>query len=632
MRTDGLYYERQRRNDESDDTDQAKESKASWIRLCGPFEVRARTLDTKFGEWGKLIYLRDYDGELRRVLISDATLDSERGDWCAQLRKNGLWVSVSREHKQLLRKYLNSISPHNRAKLVHRIGWHEGRYLTPAWCVPESDSELIVFQDSGALEHHFGEAGSLESWRREVSLMAVGNPLQAFALSCAFAAPLLPLKPGMGGGFHFASMSSSGKSTTLVVAGSVWGGGGKDGFVQGWDATPNGLEALAASRNHCLLLLDELKQLPSDQAGAIVYKLANGQARARMNKDIQGRAREQWELIYLSTGEFGFLEYIKAREKRAYAGQEVRLCEIPADSGKYKSFENLHGRVKPEDFADEINHSARNNYGTAGRAFVEKVAAVGFRAVGPRLASLIQDFSARCREAGTDPAVDRILKRFAFVAAAGELATEWGITGWQNRESTLAAEHCFRLFLGRRGGLGSLDKRQAMEHVRQYLLANINRFVDHSEGRTNRNGPPHLDIAGYREQRAGKTELQFPRGALPKEMVEPFGRDLVMQVLKDEGALLKEPEAGKEKNPKRTLPIGSGSRPRCTVVLLEKLLEDEDSASEEANFGGHEGQTVATVDSQLAEETGWGASGGGHEGHQVDFDAAKEGQRGQTTK
>jgi uncharacterized protein (DUF927 family) len=49
------------------------------------------------------------------------------------------------------------------------------------------------------------------------------------AISAAFAGPLLNLIDAESGGFHLRGASSIGKTTALVLAGSVWGGGGVKG-------------------------------------------------------------------------------------------------------------------------------------------------------------------------------------------------------------------------------------------------------------------------------------------------------------------------------------------------------------------------------------------------------------------
>ena len=58
---------------------------------------------------------------------------------------------------------------------------------------------------------------------------------------------------------------------------------------------------------------------------------------------------------------------------------------------------------------------------------------------------------------GATGEVKRAADRFAVIAAAGELASEWGITGWGAGEATVAAKRCFLDWLNRRGTTGASD-------------------------------------------------------------------------------------------------------------------------------------------------------------------------------
>jgi putative DNA primase/helicase len=73
--------------------------------------------------------------------------------------------------------------------------------------------------------------------------LCVGNSRLAFAVACAFAGPLLRPAGMESGGFHYRGDSSSGKTTALKVAASVYGGAG---YLQRWRTTDNALEAIAA--------------------------------------------------------------------------------------------------------------------------------------------------------------------------------------------------------------------------------------------------------------------------------------------------------------------------------------------------------------------------------------------------
>ena len=83
----------------------------------------------------------------------------------------------------------------------------------------------------------------------------MGNSRLVLAVSCAFAALLLHPAGAESGGLHFVGESSTGKTTALKVAASVFGA---PDYLQRWRATTNGLESLARLRSDTLLVLDEL--------------------------------------------------------------------------------------------------------------------------------------------------------------------------------------------------------------------------------------------------------------------------------------------------------------------------------------------------------------------------------------
>jgi putative DNA primase/helicase len=103
----------------------------------------------------------------------------------------------------------------------------------------------------------FRRSGQLSDWRRKVAEPVCGNPLAMFALAVAFAGPLQKLMGVESGGFHLVGPSSIGKSTILIAAGSVWGGGGSSGFCNTWLSTSNALDDIANVHSDCFLALDE---------------------------------------------------------------------------------------------------------------------------------------------------------------------------------------------------------------------------------------------------------------------------------------------------------------------------------------------------------------------------------------
>jgi len=105
--------------------------------------------------------------------------------------------------------------------------------------------------------------------------------------------------------------------------------------------------------------------------------------------------------------------------------------------------------------------------------------------------------------------VYRAATRFALIAAAGELATSFGITGWPTGEATKAAKSCFQAWISARGGYGS--------HEEQAIISQVKRFFElHGAVRfANWGGDSETDKTvnrcGYRKLELGETEfLVFP--------------------------------------------------------------------------------------------------------------------------
>ncbi|ECI4618952.1 alkaline-shock protein, partial [Salmonella enterica subsp. enterica] len=166
----------------------------------------------------------------------------------------------------------------------------------------------------------FRVSGTSEDWRENIGRYCINNARLAFAVSLAFAAPLLKLVGIGGGGYHLKGESTDGKTTTMKVAASVCGG---TDFWHTWRATGNALEGTASRRNDATLMLDEIREVDGREAGNIAYMLANGQGKARARTDGSVRETNRWNLLFLSTGELSLVEHAASAGERTYAGVEV---------------------------------------------------------------------------------------------------------------------------------------------------------------------------------------------------------------------------------------------------------------------------------------------------------------------
>ncbi|MEG9526001.1 MAG: DUF927 domain-containing protein, partial [Hyphomicrobiales bacterium] len=302
-------------------------------------------------------------------------------------------------------------------------------------------------------------------------------------------------------GVNLRGGSSTGKSTGLIVAGSVWGGGGRAGFTQTWRATGNGLESVARAHSGTVLVLDELGELDAREAGATAYLLVNGQGKARATKEAELRARHEWRVMLLSAGEIGLADKIAETGKRARAGQLIRVVDVPADAGAGSGlFEDTKGE-EPATFAKRIKGAALRCYGVAGPQFVSVLAedpdgtAEAARAM---IADTVRTLLADVPE--PDGQSHRAAERFALIATAGEMARVALALPWDEGEVVRAAKVCFAAWRGTRGGDGPGEFLAAREAIRSAVER-------HGEARFRNldlpepSATPIRDLLGYRLRR-----------------------------------------------------------------------------------------------------------------------------------
>ena len=243
-----------------------------------------------------------------------------------------------------------------------------GFFVLPDTVIGPKASKVIFQSGEGGHDEHT-RAGTLEGWQHEISSRAVGNPLLLLALSASFAGPMLALCNAEGGGLHFVGDSSTGKTTLLEAACSVWGGAN---YRRSWRATANGMEGAAALFNDGLLALDEISECNPHDVGAIIYALGNGRGKQRAGRLGSARALTRWRCFVLSSGERSIGTTMYEVGRHAKAGQGVRLLDLSA-TRKYGAWDNLHGLASGSAFSDAIKRAVVIHHGRAGRAFLEKL-------------------------------------------------------------------------------------------------------------------------------------------------------------------------------------------------------------------------------------------------------------------
>lgn len=438
----------------------------TWV--CSPLKIVAITRDHNNENHGRLLEFSDVDGIQHIWSMPMELLAADGAEYRRTLLSMGLQINGSREAKTLLSLYIQQNVPKQRVRCVTKLGWHGPTFVFPDETISiQPQSEPIIFQASSPQMTHYKSSGTLQEWQANVAYYCMGNTRLIFVVSSAFAAPLLELLEEEGGGIHIYGNSSGGKTTATKVAASVHG----NPKIHSWRATNNALESIATLHNDSLLCLDELGQLDPREAGETAYLLPNGMGKGRSNRKGDARNRYTWRLIFLSNGELSFPDIIKQGGKKVKAGQEVRIIDIPSDTGVYGVFEELHQFRDAKDasaFARFLTDQVERYYGTAGREFIKTIAKEPVAAK-KRLQMLIDKFIEEHRPACADGQVIRVLYRFAVIAAAGTLASEYGITKWPPDDVFWGVSNCFYSWLKNRGGTSALEEKAALRQARYFF-------------------------------------------------------------------------------------------------------------------------------------------------------------------
>lgn len=534
-----------------------------WVPISSPIWVLAETSDEQGRGYGRLLEWLDSAGRSRQWAMPVRSLVPRNGDEVfAALLDAGL-PFIELGHKRKLNAYLMSCQPERRITCVERTGWHGRAYVLPQGSIgPDADG--VILQTTGYAASDFTERGTLAEWQQGVAALAVGNSRLCFALSLAFAAPLLTLVGMEGGGFHLKGESTDGKTTIMKAAASVYGN--PDRYSQTWRATGNAIEGIASRRNDALLCLDELGELDGKEAGQVAYMLANGQGKGRSKQDGELRERKAWRLLFLSTGELSLEDHAASAGQRTQAGMEVRTIQIPSDTGHHGAFEWLHGMESGRTFADTLKANSDSQHGSAFRTYAEALAG-DLDAHSERLRGEIKRLAAELTPKGAGNQVGRAINRFALVAAAGELATRLGVTGWPEGEALRAVRVCLKAWLAERGHLGNKEDAATLEQVRGFVTAHqYTRFADWFD-----TSHRPANMVGYRKAESdGVSFFVLPPGWA--EITK--GRDPKRAALLclEAGYLL----TGKDKRRlqrKARLPGMSGSV--WAYLLTERVLADE---------------------------------------------------------
>ena len=456
--------------------------------LCSRLEVVSEGCDKHGRGRCRLVRFTDSFGNSRERVIMLSDLVTNQGKVMASLVDEGL--SLYRRNFQggnnQVAEFINTYPVKKFFTTVDAYGWVElGKsFIVPSATVGDTNGSDIVFNGEEEGAPKYGQGGTLEQWQNTIGLNARHSSRVAFAVCMAFASPLLKFTSEPSGGFHLVGKSSSGKTTAIRAGVSVWAQVLEDSgeLKNSWNATGNGLEGVAKNHSDLPLFLDELGQGDNGRLNVeqVLYMLGNGSGKRRMTREAKARASNEWRLLFMSAGELSASEMMDRQKKDIQTGANVRMATIEAcPEGGYGVFETLPKEVEARALAESFSENGAKYYGTAGvdfmRAFIDDIhQRGGVEAMKAHIAEKMKEWI-EAHAKNCNPQIQRVAKRFALVAVAGELATEYDVLPWAVGEASQFASLCFKSFVD---GFETSEDRQLRlcNEVIDFVVSHPNYF------------------------------------------------------------------------------------------------------------------------------------------------------------
>lgn len=247
--------------------------------------------------------------------------------------------------------------------------------------------------------------------------------------------------------------SGTGKTVALMLAASVWGNPSIGQYVQTFNATQVGHEKTAAFLNNIPMCIDEL-QLSKDSHGRSkfdVYQLSQGVGRTRGNKGGGIDKTPTWALCVLTTGE----SPITSDSSGAGAVNRVIDIECKAADSVIKDGYSVSAALK-------------QNYGFAGRKFVEAMTDEEFDKAKQRYADLFKELS-------SGATTEKQASSAALIILADELADKFIFKTGKYLDTSQITE-----FLKSKASVSAGERGYAF--MCDWVGVNSNKFLSRDDG------------------------------------------------------------------------------------------------------------------------------------------------------
>ena len=357
----------------------------SMITVCRtPVIIKAKTFSVDEKIFKLTLAYMNQSGKLKALPPTEAAIIFNRNK-LVDLANNGLPVTSS--NANLLVDYLDAFNALNENNFpltytVPRCGWYHFNgtdfFIDPRkrCSIIDDDKNIKVVVDSLSLfANSLRQKGNLDAWKK-VYQLAKKSPVARIMVAAAVAPILLKILGERNFLLYICAPTRAGKTTALYLAASAVG---DEKMIRSFDATKNGLAGAAADVNDFAFLVKQVADSKlKEQFDTLVYALANGLGRTKLNKDSTLRKLQDWRTIAIMTGETQLLA------DNVTGGANTRLLSI-----------NVTREILLADVCRLIHDIIKENHGLAFPLVIDKISEVGFETLRQAYQDLVNLFTAK---------------------------------------------------------------------------------------------------------------------------------------------------------------------------------------------------------------------------------------------
>ncbi len=419
---------------------------------------------------------RKVGGTMTSCLIERSKVSDDRALGQLLLDRNADLPTDPKERSKLLAALIRETPPKLEAR-APKTGWVEKKWAFVRHGGVsgkiEGPQKLQPPSWVDGARHRCRVKGDTATWLKEIAPIAEASSRIQLTCAAIYAAPIVRLVNMQPFAIVLCGASSVGKSSAVLVAGSLLGLGTKEA-IPSWNLSFAGLQETATHFNDHALLIDETgsADLPKGQLyelfRRVTYTYAEGADRIRHSKSGFATSREAADAkgIMITTSEHSLDALAALAGKVRDAGEIARAFNIPAvRPGELNIFDKLPGDLDSDQIESwtsaafsKIRSGCPQHHGGAFKRFVEYLVEMKRSVLIDRIEAAMNEFTTDLALNTDVGAVRHAARNFALVYAGGALAIDAELLPITKKRLLKSIVTCFRDGLAAIGPPADLQK------------------------------------------------------------------------------------------------------------------------------------------------------------------------------